>query len=45
MAELGLLAFREGRGADPMDIKPEYIRVSEAEAVWLRKNSPGGLTE
>lgn len=45
VAELGLLAFREGRGGDPMDIKPEYIRVSEAEAVWLRKNSPGGLTE
>ena len=44
VAELGLLALGKA-GADPMDIKPEYIRVSEAEVVWLRKNSPGGLTE
>lgn len=42
VAELGLLAIREGRGGDPMDLKPDYVRVSEAEAAWLRKNSPGG---
>lgn len=37
VAELGLLALREGRGSDPMDVKPEYVRVSEAEAAWLGK--------
>ncbi|MDR9787722.1 MAG: tRNA (adenosine(37)-N6)-threonylcarbamoyltransferase complex dimerization subunit type 1 TsaB [Peptococcaceae bacterium MAG4] len=45
VAELGLLALREGRGSDPMDVKPEYVRVSEAEAAWLRKNRPGGLNK
>ncbi len=42
VAELGLIALREGRGGDPMDLKPEYLRVSEAEAAWLRKNCLGG---
>ncbi len=42
VAELGLIALWEGRGSDPMDLKPDYVRVSEAEAVWLRKNRPGG---
>lgn len=42
VAELGLLAFREGKGSDPGHLRPEYIRTSEAEAAWLKKNCPGG---
>lgn len=42
VAELGLIALREGRGGDPMTLRPEYIRLSEAEAVWLKKNCSGG---
>jgi tRNA threonylcarbamoyladenosine biosynthesis protein TsaB len=41
VAELGLAAFREGRGMDPAKLCPEYIRVSEAEANWLKKNVSG----
>lgn len=42
VAELGLSALREGRGVDPSALQPEYIRPSEAELNWLRKNSPEG---
>jgi tRNA threonylcarbamoyladenosine biosynthesis protein TsaB len=42
VAELGLAALREGRGVDPSALQPEYIRPSEAELNWLRKNSPEG---
>lgn len=41
VAELGLAAFKEGRGVAPADLCPEYIRPSEAEIIWLKKNSPG----
>jgi tRNA threonylcarbamoyladenosine biosynthesis protein TsaB len=41
VAELGLAAIREGRGVDPAVLCPEYIRPSEAEAIWLKKNIPG----
>ncbi len=41
VAELGLAAFREGRGVSPADLCPEYIRPSEAEVVWLKKNKTG----
>lgn len=41
VAELGLAAFREGRGVDPADLCPEYIRPSEAELVWIKKNNSG----
>lgn len=41
VAELGLAAFREGRGIDPADLCPEYIRPSQAEANWLKKNISG----
>jgi tRNA threonylcarbamoyladenosine biosynthesis protein TsaB len=41
IAELGLSAFREGRGVDPSALQPEYIRPSEAELTWQRKNCPG----
>jgi tRNA threonylcarbamoyladenosine biosynthesis protein TsaB len=41
VAELGLAAFMEGRGVDPAVLCPEYIRPSEAEVIWLKKNIPG----
>ncbi|MDD4335230.1 MAG: tRNA (adenosine(37)-N6)-threonylcarbamoyltransferase complex dimerization subunit type 1 TsaB [Desulfotomaculaceae bacterium] len=41
VAELGLAAFQEGRGMTPADLRPEYIRPSEAEVIWLKKHSPG----
>lgn len=41
VAELGLAAFREGGGVSPADLCPEYIRPSEAEVVWLKKNKAG----
>ncbi|MCL6634424.1 MAG: tRNA (adenosine(37)-N6)-threonylcarbamoyltransferase complex dimerization subunit type 1 TsaB [Peptococcaceae bacterium] len=40
VAELGLTALREGRGVAPAALRPEYIRPSGAEAVWLRKQLP-----
>lgn len=39
VAELGLVAFQKGIGIDPLDLRPQYIRPSEAEAVWLKKHS------
>ncbi|HOV79476.1 MAG TPA: tRNA (adenosine(37)-N6)-threonylcarbamoyltransferase complex dimerization subunit type 1 TsaB [Bacillota bacterium] len=42
VAGMGLKAIMEGRGMDPGDVRPEYIRVSEAEAVWLKKHATGG---
>lgn len=42
VAEMGLSAFRAGRGCDPAVLRPEYVRVSEAEAAWLKRNSAGG---
>jgi tRNA threonylcarbamoyladenosine biosynthesis protein TsaB len=42
VAELGLAALQEGRGVDPSALQPEYIRPSEAELTWQRKNCPGG---
>lgn len=42
VAELGLIAFRAGRGTDPMTLRPEYIRPSEAEIVWQKKNASRG---
>lgn len=42
VAELGLAALREGRGIEPSALQPEYIRPSEAELTWQRKNCPGG---
>lgn len=42
VAELGLTAFKEGRGGDLMTLLPKYIRASEAEVLWLKKNCSGG---
>lgn len=42
VAELGLIAFAAGRGSNPMHLQPEYIRLSEAETVWLKKHGSGG---
>ncbi|BAF58923.1 inactive homolog of metal-dependent proteases [Pelotomaculum thermopropionicum SI] len=39
VAELGLIAIREGRGIDPAGLLPEYIRPSAAEAAWQKKQS------
>lgn len=42
VAEMGLRAFGAGRGCDPAILRPEYVRISEAEAAWLKRNSAGG---
>lgn len=42
VAEMGLTALRAGLGSDPAAVCPEYIRTSEAEAVWLKKQCSGG---
>ncbi len=39
VAELGLIAFKEGRGVPPAILQPEYIRLSEAEVNWLKKHT------
>lgn len=44
VAEMGLVAFQNGRGVDPMLLQPDYIRPSEAEIVWQKKNNAGGCT-
>ncbi|OPX84523.1 MAG: tRNA threonylcarbamoyladenosine biosynthesis protein TsaB [Pelotomaculum sp. PtaB.Bin104] len=41
VAELGLKAFQNSLGGSPLLLQPEYIRPSEAEVVWLKKNSAG----
>lgn len=42
VAELGLIALAGGQGVSPLQLQPEYIRLSEAELVWLKKHCPGG---
>jgi len=42
VAELGLKALQAGRGISPFKLQPEYIRLSEAEVVWLKKHCSGG---
>jgi len=42
VAELGLIAIANGKGVSPLQLQPEYIRLSEAEAVWLKKQCLGG---
>jgi len=37
VAELGLRRLADGRGVDPLLLLPEYVRLSEAEVVWLQK--------
>lgn len=41
VAELGLQAFQDGRGISPLQLRPEYVRPSEAEVVWQKKHSTG----
>lgn len=36
VAEMGLIAVREGRAVDYRDLQPDYIRLSEAEARLLQ---------
>lgn len=42
VAEMGLDALRSGLGCEPAAVLPDYIRPSEAEVVWLKKQSSGG---
>jgi len=42
VAELGLKALRGGQGISPFKLQPEYIRLPEAEVVWLKKQCTGG---
>lgn len=37
VAELGMRRLEEGCGTDPLLLLPEYVRLSEAELVWLQK--------
>ena len=42
IAELGRSALAKGRGVDPLELQPEYIRFSEAEVLWQKKQNAGG---
>lgn len=42
VAALGLDAFRAGRGVDPRHLRPNYLRVSEAEAKLLSSEKSSG---
>jgi len=42
VAELGRTALAESRGVDPLELQPEYIRFSEAEVLWQKKQKAGG---
>jgi len=37
VAQLGLDLLNKGLGVNPLELLPEYIRLSEAELIWLRK--------
>ncbi|MTI80289.1 MAG: tRNA (adenosine(37)-N6)-threonylcarbamoyltransferase complex dimerization subunit type 1 TsaB [Firmicutes bacterium] len=37
VAELGLMELKEGKGMPPLEMKPEYIRLSEAEVKWAER--------
>lgn len=37
VAELGLSKLEKGEGTDPVFLLPEYVRLSEAEVLWQRK--------
>ncbi len=37
VAELGLLLLEEGRGSSPHDLRPEYVRLPEAEVLWRKR--------
>jgi tRNA threonylcarbamoyladenosine biosynthesis protein TsaB len=37
VAELGMRRLADGSGVDPLLLLPEYVRLSEAEVVWLKK--------
>jgi len=41
VAELGLAAIDEGRDDNASNLRPEYIRLSEAESLWLKKHCSG----
>lgn len=39
VAELGLAALQAGGGADPADLLPAYLRRTQAEVLWERRQS------
>jgi tRNA threonylcarbamoyladenosine biosynthesis protein TsaB len=42
IAELGLSALVDGKGTGYLELQPEYIRFSEAEVLWRKRQSAGG---
>lgn len=42
VAQLGMELLKRGQGMSPLEIKPEYIRPSEAEIKWAAKQKAGG---
>ena len=38
IAELGLIALNEDGGVDPLELRPDYIRFSEAETLWRARS-------
>lgn len=37
VAELGIALLEEGKGTSPHDLRPEYVRLPEAEVLWRKK--------
>jgi tRNA threonylcarbamoyladenosine biosynthesis protein TsaB len=37
VAEIGLIKLEKGEGTDPLVLLPDYVRLSEAELKWQRK--------
>jgi len=42
VAQIGMDLLKAGQGVSPLEIKPEYIRPSEAEIKWAEKQRAGG---
>uniref|UniRef100_UPI0030840BB1 tRNA (adenosine(37)-N6)-threonylcarbamoyltransferase complex dimerization subunit type 1 TsaB n=1 Tax=Desulforadius tongensis TaxID=1216062 RepID=UPI0030840BB1 len=42
VAEMGMLELKRGKGISPLEIKPQYIRQSEAEIKWAEKHKLSG---
>lgn len=42
VAELGLLILEEGGGTAPEDLRPEYVRLPEAEILWRKRQERKG---
>ncbi|MBO8137108.1 MAG: tRNA (adenosine(37)-N6)-threonylcarbamoyltransferase complex dimerization subunit type 1 TsaB [Desulfotomaculum sp.] len=42
VAEIGLKKLKKGEAISALEVKPEYIRLSEAEVKWAEKNKSAG---